>query len=307
MKIVIFGGEGFIGSWLVNLLKNDHNIATFDIREKFSNYSSERTAKMMSFREQLLSGAEKHRGDVRNLVEVQDFINEQKPDRIVFLASIPFADYGDKVIQLSVEPTGMANVLKANEHVRARIVYMSSLFAIGPFEHATSEVAHLEPRSYYGIGKATCEHLIRCSAESYGIVRTTSIYGAGDVNNRVTQIVIEYALTGQGKLWVNNVSLLDFTYVKDLVEGIKRVIFYPGNEVFNIAGGRAMTLIDFIDAVEACVGRKLEYKIKTVEDRIRRGSLSNDKARIILNWEPQFDLRSGIQDTIQIYKEKINL
>lgn len=307
MKIVIFGGEGFVGSWLVNLLKSDHEIATFDIRKKFSNYSDERTSKMMLFREQLLSGVKKYYGDVRNLVEVQDFVNEQKPNLIVFLASIPFADYGDKVIQLSVEPTGMANVLKANENLRSRIVYMSSLFAIGPFEHATSEVAHLEPRSYYGIGKATCEHLIKCSSDNYGIIRTTSIYGAGDVNNRVPQIIIEHALTGEGNIWINSTSLLDFTYVKDLVEGVKRVMFYPGNEVFNISGGRAMTLIEFINAVEACIGRKLEYEVKALEDRTRRGSLSNDKARIVLNWEPQFNLRSGVEDTIRIYKEKINL
>ena len=33
-KIVIFGGNGFISSWLVNLLKADYkNIVTFDIHK----------------------------------------------------------------------------------------------------------------------------------------------------------------------------------------------------------------------------------------------------------------------------------
>ncbi len=306
-KIVIFGGNGFIGSWLVNLLKNDHNIITYDIQKKFSDYDPTRTAKMVRFRKELLSGTRQYEGDVRDLEQVERFIKKEKPEMIVFLASIPFANFPDKILQFSVEATGMANVLKANEKLNARIIFMSSLFAIGHFDHATTESTPLEPRTHYGIGKAACEHLIKSYSDNYGIIRTTSVYGAGDFNNRVPQVVIENALTGEGNFWVNKTALLDFIYVKDLVEGIKNVMFHKGNGVFNISGGRAMTLLDFINAVEVSIGKKLKYETRAVEDRGRRGSLVNDKARLILGWEPKFDLLSGVKDTINIYKKSIKI
>ncbi len=304
-KIAIFGGNGFISSWLVNLLKADHNIVTFDIQKKFSDYDPHRTAKMLNFRKGLLGDTRQYKGDVRDFKQVEQFINKEKPEIIVFLASIPFANFPDKMEQFSVEASGMVNVLKVNEKLNARIVYMSSLFAIGHFDHAVAESTPLAPFTHYGIGKAACEHLIRSFSNSYGIIRTTSVYGAGDVNNRVPQIIIENALIGKGNLRVNKAAWLDFTYVKDLVEGIKKVMFYTGNGVFNISGGRAMTLVDFANAVEASTGKKLKYDVHAVKDRGRRGSLSNDKARLVLGWEPKFNLLSGVKDTISIYKKSL--
>lgn len=296
-----------MGSWLVNLLKADHEIVTFDIRKKFSDYDPKRTAKMISFRKELLRSAKQHKGDIRDFKQVEQFMNKEKPEIIVFLASIPFANYPDKMQQFSVEASGMVNVLKANEKLNARIVYMSSLFAIGHFDHAIAENTPLRPFTHYGIGKAACEHLITSFSNSYGIIRTTSVYGAGDFNNRVPQIIIENALTGKGNLRVNKAAWLDFTYIKDLVEGIKKVMFYDGNGVFNISGGRAMTLVDFINAVEASMGKKLKYEVHSAEDRGRRGSLANDKARLVLGWEPKFDLKAGVADTLSIYKESIKI
>ena len=306
-KIVIFGGAGFMGSWLVNLLKDEHEIVTYDIQKKFSDYDTKRTLKMMNFRKKLLAGARHVKGDVRNLNQVQTFVDRERPEIIVFLASIPFANFADKILQFSVEPAGISNVLKANEKLKARLVYMSSLFTIGHFDHAVTEITPLEPRTNYGIGKVACEHLIKSFSNNYGIIRTTSVYGAGDLNNRVPQVVIENALTGKGNLWVNKTALLDFTYIKDLAEGIKRVMFYKGNEVFNISGGRAMTLIDFINSVEVAMGKKIKYKAHAIDDRGRRGSLVNDKARLILGWEPKFSLLDGVRDTINIYKESIKI
>ena len=306
-KIAIFGGNGFIGSWLANSIKADHDIVTFDIHKKFSDYDPKRTGKTMTFRKKLLGGVRQCRGDVRNFKQVQQFINKEKPGIIVFLASIPFANFPDKIMQFSVEASGIANVLKANEKLKARIVFMSSLFAIGHFDHATTEATALEPITHYGIGKAACEHLIKAFSDNYGIIRTTSVYGAGDINNRVPQIILENALTNKGNLKINQTALLDFTYVKDLVEGIERVMFSNHNGVFNISGGRAMTLVDFINATETALNKKLKYEVFSTVDRGRRGSLVNDKARLVLGWEPKFNLKAGVADTVSIYKESIKI
>lgn len=302
-KILIFGGAGFIGSWLVDTLKSKHKVAVFDIQKKFSNYDTERSKAVFSFRNNhLLKGARIYKGDARNLEKVRSVIEKEKPDIIVGLASIPIENYHDPILQFEIEVLSMRNILEANKDLKAKVVFMSSLFAVGPFDHVLTEEASLEPITNYGIGKATGELLVKNFAEKYSIIRTTSVYGFGDLNFRAHQIALESALIGN-KFWINKAALLDFIYVGDLVEGIKRVMFYDHNDIFNISGGKAVTLFEFVRALECNLNKKLDYEVKSLQDRTKRGTLANDKARFILDWEPKYDLIGGTKEMINLYKK----
>lgn len=304
-KVLIVGGNGFVGSWLSDQLKKTCQVASFDIQKQFSNYPPEKAARILKFRKKLLDGVKQYKGDVRNFSLFSRILNQEKPDIIVCLSSIPIENYHDEKLQIETEVVGISNILRANQELNAKVVFMSSLFAIGHFDHATTEATHLNPVTNYGIGKATGEHLVRAFAKKYSIVRTTSLYGPGDIINRAPQIIIEKALGGGEGLWINKAPLLDFIYVKDLVEGLERVVFHNKNETFNISGGKAQTLIDFVKTVESVTGKKLKYEIRSVNDRTRRGSLVNDKARLLLKWHPRYNLSTGIKEMVDIYKEHI--
>ena len=294
-----------MGSWLADLLKSSCRVVSFDIQKQFSSYPAEKAAKIIKFRKKLLGGVKQYKGDIRNFYLFRQILNKEKPDAIVCLSSIPIEGFKDEKLQLETEVMGISNILHANKELDAKIVFMSSLFAIGHFDHAVTENSHLAPITNYGVGKATGEHLVRAFAKKYGIIRTTSLYGLGDIINRAPQIIIERALGSSGNLWINKAPLLDFIYVKDLVEGVKKVIFHKKNETFNISGGKALTLIDFVKTVESCTGKKMDYEVRSVNDRTRRGTLVNDKARLVLNWQPRHDLTSGIKDTLKLYREHI--
>ena len=294
-----------MGSWLADLLKSSCRVVSFDIQKQFSSYPAEKAAKIIKFRKKLLGGVKQYKGDIRNFSLFRQILNKEKPDAIVCLSSIPIEGFKDEKLQLETEVMGISNILRANKELDAKIVFMSSLFAIGHFDHAVTENSHLAPITNYGIGKATGEHLVKAFAKKYGIIRTTSLYGFGDIINRAPQIIIERALGSSGNLWINKAPLLDFIYVKDLVEGVKKVIFHKKNETFNIYGGKALTLIDFVKTVESCTGKKMDYAVRSVNDRTRRGTLVNDKARLVLNWRPRYDLASGIKDTLNLYREHI--
>lgn len=305
-KILIVGGNGFVGSWLSNLLKNSYQVISFDIQKQFSSYPKEKAVKILEFRKKLLRGVKQYKGDILNFSFFSQILNKEKPDTIVCLSSIPIEGFKDEKLQLETEVIGISNILRANKELNAKIVFVSSLFAIGHFDHAVTENSHLAPVTNYGIGKSTGEHLVRAFAKKYAIIRTTSLYGFGDIINRAPQIILEKALgDNTGNLWINKAPLLDFIYVKDLVEGVKRVILHKENETFNISGGKALTLIDFAKTVESCTGKKLDYEIRSVNDRSRRGTLVNDKARLVLKWQPRYDLTTGIKDTINLYREHI--
>lgn len=294
-----------MGSWLSDLLKSSYRVISFDIQKQFSNYPREKAARIIKFRKTLLKGIKQYKGDIRNFSLFNRILNNEKPDVVVCLSSIPIENFEDEKLQLETEVIGISNILRANKKLNAKVVFMSSLFAIGHFDHAVTENCHLAPATNYGIGKATGEHLVKAFAKKYAIIRTTSLYGLGDIINRAPQIILEKALEGGGNLWINKAPLLDFIYVKDLVEGVKRVIFHKENEIFNISGGKALTLIDFVKTVESCTGKKLDYEIRSLNDRTRRGTLVNDKARLVLNWRPRYDLANGIKDTLKLYHEHI--
>jgi len=296
-----------VGSWLADLLKSSCRVVSFDIQKQFSSYPAEKAAKIIKFRKKLLGGVKQYKGDIRNFSLFRQILNKEKPDAIVCLSSIPIEGFEDEKLQLETEVMGISNILRANKELDAKIVFMSSLFAIGHFDHAVTENSHLAPITNYGIGKATGEHLVKAFAKKYGIIRTTSLYGFGDIINRAPQIIIEHALELRDNrdLWINKAPLLDFIYVKDLVEGVKKVMLHEKNEVFNISGGKALTLIDFVKTVESCTGKKMDYEVRSVNDRTRRGTLVNDKARLVLNWQPRYDLTSGIKDTLKLYREHI--
>ena len=304
-KILIVGGNGFVGSWLSNLLKSSCQVISFDIQKQFSDYPKEKAARILKFRKKLLKGVKQYKGDIRNFTIFSRILNNEKPDIIVCLSSIPIEGFKDEKLQLETEVMGISNILRANKELNAKVVFMSSLFAIGHFDHAVTENSHLAPATNYGIGKATGEHLVRTFAKNYAIIRTTSLYGLGDIINRAPQVIMEKALGDDGDLWINKAPLLDFIYVKDLVEGIKKVMFHKKNETFNISGGKALTLIDFVKTVESCIGRKIDYEVRSVNDRTRRGTLVNDKARLVLNWQPRYNLASGIKDTLDLYCKHI--
>ena len=96
---------------------------------------------------------------------------------------------------------------------------------------------------------------------------------------------------------------MDFTYVKDLARGFVLAATREKGigEVFNLTHGKAHTLLDYA----LCLKKHfpdLRYEI-TERDAFRpkRGTLSTDKARRLLGYEPEFDLDAGLQRTLEAF------
>ena len=138
----------------------------------------------------------------------------------------------------------------------------------------------------------------------YTIIRPSALYGERCVSRRVGQAFIENALAGQD-LTVNGdgSDALDFTYIQDLIQGDKSG-YRTGIEeqVFNITyGGR--TLKELAELVlSEFPGIELKYNPR---DSLmpERGTLSIEKARRILGYEPISQLKKGLPNYIQWYRE----
>ena len=110
------------------------------------------------------------------------------------------------------------------------------------------------------------------------------------------------------KLIVNkpNSNKLDFTYVKDLVRGIKlaTITDLDNLEIFNLTRGEGRTLQDVIDILKKNLG---EFDIEINDDNSFypiRGALDISNAKNKLGYNPSFSLEDGIKDYLSFLKSE---
>ena len=123
----------------------------------------------------------------------------------------------------------------------------------------------------------------------YTIIRPSALYGERCVSRRVGQVFIENVLAGRS-LTVNGdgSDSLDFTYIRDLVDGVILSLNneQAHNQIFNLTYGEGRTLNEMISIL------KSEFSDLLVEYKPRdtlmpeRGTLSIEKARSLLGYEP---------------------
>jgi UDP-glucose 4-epimerase len=256
----------------------------------------------------LLDKVRIERGDIRVQKRMQQIFNEWKPDAVVHLAALPSAKeatmYPTEALQINV--VGSLSVLegvKACGSVK-RFVFTSSSFVYGHFKRPIADEEHpTDPIDVYGGTKLTGEILTRSYSKQHGfehvIIRPSAVYGFGDCNRRVTQILIDNALHGRPLvLHDGGRSRIDFTYVTDVADGFARALRVPeaANQTFNITRGNARSVAEFAQEV-----RKHFPEAKLVEkpsdtSRPERGTLSIEKARKILGYNPRVDIEQGIAE-----------
>ena len=107
-------------------------------------------------------------------------------------------------------------------------------------------------------------------------------------------------INGDGK------EKLDFTYIQDLIQGIKLVITKKESlgEVFNLTFGEGRSLIDLANIVVKRFPKiQIEYANR---DKLMpiRGSLSVEKAKKLLGYKPEYNIEKGFNDYITWYQER---
>jgi nucleoside-diphosphate-sugar epimerase len=162
----------------------------------------------------------------------------------------------------------------------------------------------------YGALKYGGEKLVIAYSQVFGmpytIIRPSALYGERCVSRRVGQAFIENAIRGL-PLSINGdgTDELDFTYIGDLVQGVVRVISKPEsrNQIFNLTYGSARSLND----VAAIVNKNFSNIVINYQPRDQlmpeRGTLSIEKARKLLGYEPQSPLEVGFVSYIKWYKD----
>jgi UDP-glucose 4-epimerase len=147
---------------------------------------------------------------------------------------------------------------------------------------------------------------------NYTVLRYANVYGPRQVSHGeagVVSIFIEMLLQNK----TPNVYLYpaepdgmirDYVYVKDIVKANLIALSKGNNDAFNIGTQVETTTMQLYNEICRQLGSELKPNIGEARlGDLHRSLLNYDKAKRILGWTPDYNLSSGIGETIQFFKE----
>jgi nucleoside-diphosphate-sugar epimerase len=314
MRIALVGGAGFIGHHLALKLRAQHELLLVDslaVNNKYALGDAHSQA-IISERLDLLHGVPLAIADARDYHSLSGLVGKFAPECLIHLAAVAHLDRANKDPHSTFDHSlrTLENSLDIARSLKCHFIYFSSSTVYGDFKTGVyDETSPLEPRGIYGSLKQCGEIMVRAYGALYDlpytVIRPCALYGPRCVSGRVIQRFIEAAERGETlKVEGDGREKIDFTYVDDLVAGVERVIGNPAarGEVFNLTAGRARSLNDVVSCLSAhypCLRAEL---VPRDGQRPERGTLSVDKARRLIGYEPKFTLEKGVAEYLDWYK-----
>ncbi len=309
-RILVTGGAGFIGSHLCKRLLDEGNYVIC-----LDNFFTGSIENIESFY--------KH----PNFELVEHDITEEYfnvIDQIYNLAcpaSPPHYQYNPvKTIRTSV--MGIINMLELANKYGATILQASTSEVYGdPLIHPQPEsywgnVNPIGVRSCYDEGKRCAETLMTDYRRQFGtdikIVRIFNTYGPNMHPNdgRVVSNFIVQALRGEDiTIYGDGNQTRSFCYISDLVEGLIRMMNTPNfTGPVNLGNPEERTIKDLATLIIKLTDSKskLIYKPLPSDDPVKRKP-DITLAKNSLKWEPRVDIRDGLNETIEYFKNKIKI
>ncbi len=311
-RVLITGAAGFIGSHLCDRFVADgYQVIGMDNLITGNLANIDHLFKLKEF--------EFYHHDVSRFVFVPgplDFI-------LHFASPASPIDYLKMPIQtLKVGSLGTHNLLGLAKEKKARILIASTSEVYGdPLEHPQSEsywgnVNPIGPRGVYDEAKRFQEAITMAYHRYHNletrIVRIFNTYGPRmrKEDGRVLPAFFSQAIRGEElSVFGDGSQTRSFCYVDDLVEGIVRLLKSDYSLPVNIGNPQEITVLEFAKEIMALVNNPKAqiayYELPVDDPKQRQPDIS--LAKQLLNWEPQFNRKEGLQLTYEYFKKIVHL
>ena len=308
---LVTGGGGFVGSHLCeSLLADGRTVVALD------NFGSGARANVAHLRED--PGFTLVEADVRELPD----LDLPAVEEVYHLASRASpADFVTHAIDIALTNSeGTRKVFDYAVATDARVVYASTSEVYGdPEVHPQPEsyngnVNVRGPRACYDESKRFGETLAVAYGRNHGLdVRTARIfntYGPRMRSNdgRVIPNFLTQALEdGDITVYGDGSQTRSFCYVDDTVAGLRALMATDGlaGEVLNVGQDTERTIMELAETICALVdgGEIVTQPLPQDDPARRRPDLT--RARQLLDWEPSVDLETGLERTIEYFRDRV--
>ncbi len=318
-SMLITGGAGFIGSYLINqLIVKGVNVICLDNFDEFYPRKSKENNIKSFIASPLFTLIE---GDIRNKELLDDIFKKQTIGIVIHLAAK--AGVRPSIINpqeyFDVNVNGTLNLLEVmkNHSVQNFIFASSSSIYGNNLKIPYSELDNVDfPISPYACSKKSGELLTHTYHTLYNMnvinLRFFTVYGPGQrpdlaihkfVNNIYKNIPIE--VYGDGS------TSRDYTYIDDTVTGILAAIHYLEintnvYETINLGNNYPVKLSDLIEIIEEITQKKfIEKKLPIQMGDVNITFADITKAKQLLNYHPKVSLKEGVINFKKWYEKKL--
>ncbi|MEI7851105.1 MAG: NAD-dependent epimerase/dehydratase family protein [Kiritimatiellales bacterium] len=318
MKIFVTGTAGFIGMHLAESLLNDgHEVVGLD---NFNDYYNVSLKEARSARLEGRKGYTAVQGDLADYELLLALCREHKFDRVCHLAAQAGVRYSiqNPAAYQKANLEGHLNILEACRHAKIpRLVYASSSSVYGgnkkiPFSE-TDPVDN--PVSLYAATKKADELMSHTYTHLYGLqtvgLRFFTVYGPWGRPDMAYWTFTEAMLKGKSIPVFNHGKMeRDFTYITDVVAGVKAALFADGlepYEIFNLGNSKPENLMDFIKTLSDALGVKPKMEMLPMQPGDVPVTFADvSKARKKLGYDPSTPISKGLPEFVKWYKEYFN-
>ena len=302
-KVLVTGGEGFIGSHLVErLVEAGADVRVLAYYNPFGNWGWLAGTKLDI---EIVPGDVRDADRVLQVVEGRDVVFH-----LAALIGIPYSyEAPESYVQTNV--TGTYNVANACRRAGvSRLVHTSTSEVYGTALRVPIDEEHpLQPQSPYSASKIGGDMMALSFFHSFevpvAVCRPFNTYGPRQSTRAVIPTILAQLHAGATEIHLGATSpTRDFNFVTDTAAGFMAVAECDrcvGN-VTNIGSGREISIGDLVDVCKQITGS--DARVVTEEKRLRPGGseverllADNTRAREWAGWSPQVTLEEGLRRT----------
>jgi nucleoside-diphosphate-sugar epimerase len=311
MRVLITGGYGFIGAWIIkNLLAQSDLVWVYDLKQdprRLKPIMSDEDVRKVAFVQ----------GDVTNLAELQDAIAKHAISHVIHLAGLQVPTCrANPILGATVNVVGSLCVFEAvrlaGDQVK-RLVYASTAAVFGPPDKYPSgplpDNVQLLPATHYGHFKVCNEGNAAVYFQDFGLssigLRPWTVYGVGrdlGMTSEPTKAIKSVAL-GR-KYHISYGGIQDLQYVDDVAKAFVRCLEspYKGAKSYNLRGA-VVDIKTFHKAL--CTVEPMARDLVTHGDRQLAIAYDLDDAALLkdIGPLPKTRLEDGIRQTLDLFRK----
>lgn len=320
-KILVTGSDGFIGSHLTEtLVREGHEVRAFVCYNSFNSWGwLDRCAADVRGKFEVVAGDVRDPHGIRTAMKGHDAVLH-----LAALVAIPYSYHSpDSYVDTNIK--GTLNVVQAARDLGvARVVHTSTSEVYGTAKFVPITEEHpLQGQSPYSASKIGADQIAMSFFNSFGtpvvIVRPFNTYGPRQSARAVIPTIITQIASGKQQIALGAVRpTRDFSYVTDTVAGFVAALHADAavGQVVNLGSGFEISIGDTVREIASAMGTDIEVlhdaqRLRPEESEVDRLWASNDKARELLNWMPNYagleGFRRGLTETTAWFVKAENL